>query len=392
MRMVSSAALAGIVAATVPLAGSCESSQRNVLTPVSAASAPTSGVRWTSVERRAWADISRGRPISLPGKCPDLEETDTRSDDEVDASGYTLSGSFIAQVLADGRLAASPDVRSIQINGARIVGDVVLKGGTSRLPLEFKCSTVEGTVQFQDWEFLGGVDFSQVKFAGPVLLYDVDARYLVAFTKSDLDRAHVLRSRFGRDLSFRASRVRSELKLVSTRVGGSVLLGCFQPRYRCCCGSYASTIFLNLDVAGSLDSIGSDFVGPFSLEAVDVDASMDFRRGRVPHLAIRDSDVNGNLDFRQSTLRYLDLSGTVVRRELRLARSQKAVDWGGPGDGARFIARNTRVGSLRDTEDSWPPWLELDGFEYERLGGVEGRFREGCVSAWCGLVQAVACT
>ena len=369
--MVVLSALAGIVAATMPLAGSCASSQRAVPSPASAASALHSGVRWTSVERRAWADISQGRPVSLPGKCPNSQGTDTQSGDDVDPSRYTVSGSFIAQILADDRFAASPDVRIIQITGARIVGDVVLKGGTSRLPFEFKCSTVEGTVKFQDWEFLGGVEFSQVKFTGPVLLYDVDARYLVAFTQSDLDRVSVLRSRFGRDLSFRASRVRSELKLVSTSVGGSVLLGCFQPRYRCCCGSYASTSFIDLDVAGTLDAIGSHFVGPFSLEAVDVDASMHFLHGRFPHLVIRDSDVNGNLDFRHSTLRYLDLSGTAVRRELRLAGAQKAVDWGGPRDGARFIARNTRVGSLHDTEDSWPPWLELDGFEYDRLGGFD---------------------
>jgi hypothetical protein len=33
------------------------------------------------------------------------------------------------------------------------------------------------------------------------------------------------------------------------------------------------------------------------------------------------------------------------------------------------VLRNVHVGSLQDSDNAWPPYLDLEGFHYERLGG-----------------------
>ena len=48
----------------------------------------------------------------------------------------------------------------------------------------------------------------------------------------------------------------------------------------------------------------------------------------------------------------------------------------GPGQSApRLVLRNVRVESFQDTADSWPPSLDLEGFHYDRLGGLNGSGR-----------------
>jgi hypothetical protein len=36
-----------------------------------------------------------------------------------------------------------------------------------------------------------------------------------------------------------------------------------------------------------------------------------------------------------------------------------------------LILRNTKVGALQDSADAWPPYLDLEGFKYDRLGGLQ---------------------
>ncbi len=37
-----------------------------------------------------------------------------------------------------------------------------------------------------------------------------------------------------------------------------------------------------------------------------------------------------------------------------------------------MVLRNTHVGALQDNANSWPPELDLEGFKYDRLGGLGG--------------------
>ena len=403
--------------ASIPLEGLCETPQRPGPFPSEAAAPATTPVPYTDVEQQAWEQFSQGAEVRLPGECPDWRTNTGKPHRDVDPSLYTLSGSFVAQLLTrspPGRLTDPPPV---VIRGARIAGDIVVDGAVTPVPVKISCTTVEGNVRLQDWHALQGLDLFHVRITRSLKFYDVRAQSLVAIAESDIDRLEVLRSRFSRDLSFRGTRVRAQLKIASTRIDGSLLMGCrvAQPT-GCCCASYGQTIFLGVNITNGLDLIGSRFFdnvsfeeirvdasiqashtrshkgltvlnsnvgggfymshsavqGPLVLSATTVGAGVPLRHSTLPQVAIHRSDIDRYIDFRASTLRLLSLEGTSVHGELRMGTGDAPVDWGSPGDDARFIVRNTRVDSLQDTDDSWPRWLrrELDGFEYDKLSGV----------------------
>ena len=413
MRTAFLAMFGAIAAASTPLAGWCDSQQPAEQSRSGLVDVNHDDPRWTAIERRAWAQITAGREVRLPGTCPDWQVTDQPPGDEADLSTHTLSSRFVQQILTEPFSMAIPIDRPLVIRGARIVGDIELDGGVSSAPLLIDCSSIDGSIIFEEWEFQKRIEFSRVK-VNSIQFFDVDAQFRVTVRNSDVDRLLLMRSRINSDLSFRHTRVRTELKLVSTSVGASLLMGCDVRSLDSRCASYGRTYFLNVSALYGIDLIGSlfsdevifeeidvgagflardvvylkglsilggvvhgqfhmprtDVQGRLHIDGIDVRRGMDLHDGTYGRVDILGSEVGRRLDIRASSLRWLDLSGTTVRGELRLGSPGREVDWGSPGD-ARFVARNTRVQMLQDTEDSWPRWLrrEFDGFEYDNLGG-----------------------
>ena len=415
MRTAFLAMFGAIAAATTPLAGWCDSQQPAEQSQSGIAGVNHDDPRWTAIERRAWAQITAGHEVRLPGTCPDWQVTDQPSGDEADFSTYTLSGRFVQQILTEPLSRAIPIDRPLVIRGARIAGDVEIESGVSPAPLIVDCSSIEGGITFEEWEFQKRVEFSRVRVMNSIQFFDVEAQSRVTIRNSDVDRVLLMRSRIDSDLSLRQTRVRTEVKLVSTSVGASLLMGCDVRSRDSRCASYGGTYFLNVATRYGIDLIGSlfsdevrfeevyvgagflardvvymkglsilagvvhgqfhmprtDVQGLLHIDGIDARRGMDLHDGTYGRVNILGSEVGRWIDLRASSLQSLDLSGTTVRGELRLASPGRPVDWGSKRTDAHFVARNTRVETLQDTEDSWPCWLkrEFDGFEYDNLGG-----------------------
>ena len=422
MRTAFLAMFGAIAAATTPFAGWCDSQQPAEQSRSGLADVNHDDPRWTAIERRAWAQITAGREVRLPGTCPDWQVTDQPPADEADLSTHTLSSRFVQQILTEPLSMAIPIDRPLVIRGARIVGDIELEIGVSSTPLLIDCSTIEGNIIFEEWEFLRRVEFSRVRVVESIQFFDVEARSRVTVRHSDVDSVKLMRSRIGQDLSFRHTRVRTELKIVSTSVGASLLMGCHVDSIDSRCAHYGRTHFLNVAALYGMDLIGSLFSDEVKFEEIDVGATLSARdvvylkglkmvggviRGRfeMPRAAVQGvmyldginvrgginlhhgtyggvsiigAEVGRQLDIRASSLRLLDLSGTTVQGVLRIGSPDREVDWGSPDENARFIARNTHVETLQDTEGSWPFWLKrkLDGFEYEGFGGHDSDYED----------------
>ena len=82
--------------------------------------------------------------------------------------------------------------------------------------------------------------------------------------------------------------------------------------------------------------------------------------------------VEKNVHLHGSTFHSVDLHGTQVKGDLILG--PPAVTWKPEvePDVVRLDLNAAKVGVLRDSEDSWPEKVELDGFVYDRWGGYSG--------------------
>ena len=420
MRTPTLVLLVGIVVSSMSAGARGESHERRELVRSGSAAERYDG-GWTAIERWAWTQISAGGEVSLSGPCPDWQTAVGQPGGEVDSSAYTLRGGFLRQIMTVHPYRTLTAERAISITGARIVGDVVVDGGQSKASVTIACSTVEGQMRFVAREMVRPLKLFRVRTTKGVELDDVTARSDVIVQRSDVESVRITQSRIDGSLSLRGTRVRSGTRIAGAELGHGPLMGCaITVNTRSddgCHGLYGRTeiisvatrrsmeldrsVFLDdvvlqaVDVGGTLlarriehakaftimggtisgrlEMDGGTSHGPVHVEGVRVEKGMAFRKGSYPDVAILASEVTQGLDFRASKLRRLDLSATTVRGELRLGMKGGEVNWGAPGDDARFIARNTRVSSLQDTEATWPPWLsrELDGFEYEKLGGLE---------------------
>ena len=96
------------------------------------------------------------------------------------------------------------------------------------------------------------------------------------------------------------------------------------------------------------------------------------------------SNIGGSLDARGAKLWKLNLTGAQVDDDLLLGSPEATVTWtvskdkGNEPNPPRLTLQNTTIGALQDNEASWPSelQLELEGFTYGRLGGLQAGGKE----------------
>jgi hypothetical protein len=77
--------------------------------------------------------------------------------------------------------------------------------------------------------------------------------------------------------------------------------------------------------------------------------------------------VGSNVDLTGGSFDSVDLTGTTIGAEIRLAsKGYAAIDW---SPAAKLVLRNVSAKALQDLPNAWPTLLDLEGFTYERLGG-----------------------
>ena len=198
----------------------------------------------------------------------------------------------------------------------------------------------------------------------------------------------ILRSvKVGNQVSMVRTEVKGKLNMNSASVGSGLIMGsrCNHPRKN---GNEKKSSFNRIDlsaitIARELDMIGSEVRGYLDLDSALIGGDVYMRseaiRSRSPacdgktkfseKIDLIFAKVGANIDLAGGEFKSIDLSGTEVRNELRLLQNGTTAIWDS-GDQEGLILRNTRVGALVDTPESWPDKVELGGFVYTRLGGL----------------------
>ena len=217
---------------------------------------------WTEVEAWTWQQIQLGKEAKLSDSCPNSEDGITYRDSDVDLSKFSLRGAFLQQILTETPYRDVTARQPFVLHGAHIAGNIIADGGISQARVVVSCSTIDGAVLFNDWDFLNRVHFHDVTANESIRIRDVDAKSRITISRSVVRDLEISESRINGSLSFRNTQVQDEIKIVNTRVENSLLMGCSEARSsRTHCSSYGSTHFVNLSVGRSIHLVGSYFKG-----------------------------------------------------------------------------------------------------------------------------------
>ena len=374
---------------------------------------------WTAVESWAWEQIQMGKEIQLPGPCPNPANGETDTTFDANPSSFSLRGAFLQQILTEPPYRDITTMKPLVIRGARVVGDMLADGGTSRSRVIVSCSTFDGVVLFNDWEFLNRVHFHKVAAKESIRIRDVDFKSRFTISNSDVQSISIAESRINGSLSFSNTHVRKSMNVINTRVENSLKMGCSEAESEGeYCATYGSTHFINLSVGRSIHLVGSQFNGRTIFETVELAGNfiadrvrysgmlifiggtvdgriymknssstsvlsligtivlggLDLSGGRHGTVKILETDIHRDLDLSKADIAFfLDITGTRVHGPLRLEplsqREQARADSANRGFRRHFTARNAHVRILEDTKDAWDRWsvLDLSGFVYDKL-------------------------
>jgi hypothetical protein len=174
-------------------------------------------------------------------------------------------------------------------------------------------------------------------------------------------------ARIARQLDLRGAKGRGLLNMRGLEVGQHLLMG---DR-----ATFRDVELANAQIAGQLSMSGAVVTGRLGMDGLEVEQTLFMREARFEkQVDLVYAHIESNLqlsgaDFSGAGFTELDLSATRIEGELDLGSgAAPAPRW---REGASLTLRDTHAGALRDRLDAWEGLeLQLDGFTYDRLGGV----------------------
>jgi hypothetical protein len=113
----------------------------------------------------------------------------------------------------------------------------------------------------------------------------------------------------------------------------------------------------------------SRFAKGIDLDGITIGNSLSITEDAsiVGPLRMTFAHIGANVDLTAGSFNSVDLTGTSIGAEIRLASNgYAAIAW---GLRARLTLRNVSAKALQDLPNAWPAELHLEGFTYQQLGG-----------------------
>jgi hypothetical protein len=216
---------------------------------------------------------------------------------------------------------------------------------------DLKGSDIAGNLRMAGDHVAGPLDMRGIKVGQDVEM--VEGRYQdVSLQDADI----------GYTLRFDGSEIAGALAMPAARIGHVLSLG-KNARF----GEAVDLAYVKVE--GAVLMNGSSFAKGVNLDGASIGQGLSITEGTriVGMLRMTFAKVGSNIDLTGGSFDSVDLTGTTIGAEIRLAsRGYATIAWRSP---AKLVLRNVSAQALQDLPDAWPTTLDLEGFTYQRLGG-----------------------
>ncbi len=264
----------------------------------------------------------------------DLNLAGARIGTNLNLNGLAIAASFNLEALQVGRnltLRKKPQIPGGWLLAADIGGDFFIEGAAIAGPLMLEDLKLGSDLLIYGSR-LGTLNLSGAGLGGALRIRHSLFEGAVAMREAQIGKSLIVEGQTG---------FAGPLQLTSTTIAGDLVIA-----------NSAAAADLGL---GSLQVAGSLVLGRKARFAGHVDATF--------------VKVGTNLDLTEGQFTSVDLTGTAVGAEIRLAsRDVPNVRWLEP---AKLTLRNVSAGALQDLPEAWPREVDLEGFTYLRLGGFQ---------------------
>ena len=168
-------------------------------------------------------------------------------------------------------------------------------------------------------------------------------------------------------LVMKSARVTGKLDMDSASIGGALLMAAG--------ATFEEVDLRGAQIKGQLALIEATVKGKLNMDSASIRGDLLMSSGVFANVNLDGATIESMLNLAGGTFDKLELREATVGKELRLITGNESVKWwsddGVQPNEIRFNLRNTQVGALVDSPESWPKKIELRGFTYRQLGGAE---------------------
>ena len=367
------------------------------------------------------AELLSGLEIEGSTIAGDFDLRDSHWTRKIMISSSVFKGKFLADGLrSDSSLVISgsdefDDIVSLRL--VRLGGDLDLSSSIFHGVIQADTMNISGSIfarnhaTFGDalnltgFKTFGEINLSDSTLAKQASMADIDVGTDVWLSNSKLGGAlYMQHAKIGDSLIALKTSVAGEFKACSSSAENAIFLSN---------SVFRGDVCLNSVVTGGLEMEGSVVDGDLDLENIKARNHVLLRNGARfnGQINLNNASVGGLLDFQNATTSNIDLSNASIRN-LRLngvgwlchvektqmdptpshwklgSADWRVADCGRSASQPRsvIILLNTYAQAFQDDVDAWPPTADLEGFRYDRIGGVglgaEGEMSQRTSGVW----------
>jgi hypothetical protein len=346
----------------------------------------------TTSEGWAWAQIRTDQFADFTARCGQ-PEFDLDPDAGFDWSNpcRRIPAQFLADILTEARLRDRVPQHGVRLRGANIAGGIDLTDTEINAEVRIEVSRIESDVTLDDSHWKRPLSLQRSTVAGGFSAERIHTDSAILLDNALFDGGVDLGgARVNDDLQMSRSFFDGPVNLTNAKVGGDLYVE----------GSYfgGEVTLTNARIDHSDFIEEASFADKVSATGLNVgdDLFMRFETEFGGKVFLIGARIGGFLELRAGAKAwFVDLSGAEAA-ELQIdglkwwcadgkpltGMAHNRVTLGKLGslrcehsDGAdlpEFILRNVHVGAFQDDPDAWPPLLDLEGFRYDRVGGIAG--------------------
>jgi uncharacterized protein YjbI with pentapeptide repeats len=325
---------------------------------------------WSKAEWWVWKQVCACK-IADFHEC--LGKLDPRSD-----TGWgedrLLSTIFIREIFYDKSFAGEIPLEGVRIRGAWFRDRLALSFGRLHRHLWLEASRFDQGIDFYGQTIEGRLSLEESFVAAPA-----DSSATIALTGAKIDGS----------LSLQNATIEGRLVMNGLHVSQNL----FMQRSEEQPTSFAEVDLTNANIEGQLVLSGATVAGRLMMNGLQVGESLFLQGSKAQPASFGEVDlttahIKGQLSFiganvgGRLAMNDLLVDGSLLMRgsddgqppqfqdvDLSYAEVSGGLDLTGARFAGRLILRNARASVLHE-DGSWPKYVELDGFTYDRIGGI----------------------